>query len=314
MLRKFLHDHPDFPELIRIIGQKKSIDPVLVEKDYWIMACLYGLQEMGIHFQMKGGTSLSKGYGIIQRFSEDIDIRVEPPKDMERAIGRNQNKPAQCKSRKNFYDWLAKNIVIDGIHEVGRDEAFDDTKYRSGGIRLYYESHTDVLSGLKNGILLELGFDNVTPNQPKDMSSWAYDYAVDKVNIIDNRAKDVSCYHPGYTLVEKLQTVSTKYRKQQETKVFPLNFMRHYYDIYCLLQVLEIQQFIGTAAYYAHKEKRFRRDDDLIIANNPAFNLLDNEIFDEYKRNYLKTRSLYYNMQPDFEDIMQVIQQWTERL
>ncbi|WP_312949412.1 nucleotidyl transferase AbiEii/AbiGii toxin family protein [Agrobacterium sp.] len=34
-------------------------------------------------FELKGGTSLSKGYRIINRFSEDIDIRIEPPKGME---------------------------------------------------------------------------------------------------------------------------------------------------------------------------------------------------------------------------------------
>jgi predicted nucleotidyltransferase component of viral defense system len=43
-----------------------------VEKDYWIMHGLYGLQQMGMSFELKGGTSLSKGYGIIERFSEDI--------------------------------------------------------------------------------------------------------------------------------------------------------------------------------------------------------------------------------------------------
>ena len=44
----FLHNHPNFPELIRIVGREMSIEPVLVEKDYWIMHCLYGLQQMGM--------------------------------------------------------------------------------------------------------------------------------------------------------------------------------------------------------------------------------------------------------------------------
>ena len=78
----FLHNHKDFSDLIRIVGDELSIDPILVEKDYWIMHCLYGLQQLGMNFELKGGTSLSKGFGIIKRFSEDIDIRIEPPKDM----------------------------------------------------------------------------------------------------------------------------------------------------------------------------------------------------------------------------------------
>ncbi|WP_425485263.1 nucleotidyl transferase AbiEii/AbiGii toxin family protein [Burkholderia guangdongensis] len=40
------------------------------------MQCLWGLQAQGFQFELKGGTSLSKGFGIIHRFSEDIDIRM----------------------------------------------------------------------------------------------------------------------------------------------------------------------------------------------------------------------------------------------
>ena len=141
--------HPDFPDLIRIIGRSNSLAPALVEKDYWIMHCLYGLQQMGLTFELKGGTSLSKGYGIIHRFSEDIDIRIEPPPGMDVKTGRNQNKPAHCGSRRHFYDWLADTIAIDGIEKVWRDEAFDDEKYRSGGIRLHYQSAAGPLSGLE---------------------------------------------------------------------------------------------------------------------------------------------------------------------
>lgn len=111
----FLHNHPDFSDLLRIVGQQWSIDPLLVEKDYWIMHCLFGLQQLGIGFELKGGTSLSKGFGLIARFSEDIDIRIEPPESLDVKTGRNQDKPAQCESRKYFYNWLALTIQIDGI-------------------------------------------------------------------------------------------------------------------------------------------------------------------------------------------------------
>ena len=65
----------------------------------------------------------------------------------------------------------------------------------------------------------------MTPNTPKDITSWAYDYAVSKgVDIRDNRAKRVACYDPRYTFVEKLQTISTKFRRQQEKKEIPDRF------------------------------------------------------------------------------------------
>lgn len=78
---------------------------------------------------------------------------------------------------------------------------------------------------LKEGVLLEAGFDVVTPNQAKDISFWAYDYAATKVNIIDNRAKGVACCDPGYTLVEKLQTVSTKFHQQEKRKTSPIEII-----------------------------------------------------------------------------------------
>jgi len=78
----YLHNHPEFPDLIRIVAQEKGIDPALVEKDYWIMHGLYGLQKLSLKFELKGGTSLSKGHQIINRFSEDIDIRIEPPPEL----------------------------------------------------------------------------------------------------------------------------------------------------------------------------------------------------------------------------------------
>ena len=52
---------------------------------------------------------------------------------------------------------------------------------------------------------MELGVDDVTPNNKKDISSWLYDYAADKASIVNNRAKAVACYDPGYTFVEKLR-------------------------------------------------------------------------------------------------------------
>jgi Nucleotidyl transferase AbiEii toxin, Type IV TA system len=180
----YLHHHPEFADLLRIVGRERSIDPALIEKDYWIMHCLFGLQQAGMTFELKGGTSLSKGYGIIHRFSEDIDIRIEPSEELKVAVNRNQDKPAHRESRRYFYDWLAQTIKIDGISETRRDTAFDDEKYRSGGIRLLYNSVSAPLSGLKNGILLEVGFDNVTPNEPKTISSWAYDFAVGKAAIL----------------------------------------------------------------------------------------------------------------------------------
>jgi Nucleotidyl transferase AbiEii toxin, Type IV TA system len=310
----YLHNHSQFADLIRIVAAERGIDSALVEKDYWIMHCLYGLQKLGRTFQLKGGTSLSKGFQTIDRFSEDIDIRIEPPPGRNVKTGRNQTKRAHVESRKNFYDWLATTIRIDGIEKVERDTAFDNNDFFSAGIRLFYKSTTERLKGLREGVLLEVGFDDVTPNVAKDISSWAYDYAVGKVDMIDNRAKGVACYDPRYTFVEKLQTVSTKFRKQQDSGDSPVEFMRHYYDAYSLLKRPDVQTFIGTDEYKTHKEKRFRRADNKNIAQNEAFILSDPQTRKTYEEAFVASAALYYGRKPAFEEVLEEIKAWIDRL
>ena len=79
-----------------------------------------------------------------------------------------------------------------------------------------------------------MGFDKTTPYEEKDISSWAYDKVITSgIQVFDNRALKVKCYYPEYTFIEKLQTISTKYRRNKAKKTTsPVNFIRHFYDVY----------------------------------------------------------------------------------
>ena len=308
MTADFLHNHKQFKDLLNIISEQMGIQPGLVEKDYWIMHVLYGLKAQGFQFELKGGTSLSKGLQIIQRFSEDIDIHISPPAHLK--VNETSSKPNAVSGRKQFYDWLSENIHIDGITSNQRDTAFDNhTSYKSGGIRLLYDTNFDAIAGIKEGILLEAGFDNIAPNQQVDISSWAYDLAKESgIEIIDNRATGIACYHPGYTFVEKLQTIATKYRRETQTADTSQNFMRQYYDLYSLLNNKQVLDFIGTDEYHSHKEKRFPSADKLVpIRENPAFILKDEKVKDSFIKRYKNTEALYYNGQPSFEELLERI-------
>ena len=309
-----LHEREDFADLLAVVGRDEAIDQGLVEKDYWIMHGLWGLQQLGFKYELKGGTSLSKGYGIIHRFSEDIDILIHP--EGELPVGKNQNKPSQIEARKFFYAGLTKRLTIPGFDGANRDTAFDDARMRSAGIRLHYPSGASLPEGVKSGILLEAGFDQVAPNRPRLISSWAYDRAArERINdLIDNRAVDVHCYEPGYTLVEKLQTISTKFRKHLDDGSMPANFLRHYYDVYCLLDDDSVQRFIGTPEYKAHKEARFPAADNKVIAENAAFLLDDAETRQRFERAYTRTQALYYRGQPPFDDVLAKIRELAPRL
>src|SRR3989338_5984026 len=52
----------------------------LIEKDFWVcwmLKILFSLPASGSHLTFKGGTSLSKCYNVIKRFSEDVDVSIE---------------------------------------------------------------------------------------------------------------------------------------------------------------------------------------------------------------------------------------------
>ena len=314
----YLHDHKEFPTLLRILESETGILAGLIEKDYWIMHSLYGLKKQGYDFQLKGGTSLSKGFGLIDRFSEDIDMHINPPKELGINENTNNSNSRNIQKKKDYYDQLAKEIKIDGLIGIDRDMLFDDPKkYNSGGIRLYYKKLTGLIEGVKDGILLEAGYDTVAPNMPVIISSWAYDKAANTPNIeiIDNRAIDILCYDHRYTFVEKLQTIATKFRKEMNSGEVPTNYMRQYYDVYSLLGDKGVQEFIGIDEYKKHKENRFPKDDLKIPINeNEAFLLSDEGIRERFQKRYELTKALYYKGQPPFYEILKRIHQYIDRL
>lgn len=66
-------------DVFRIAAEKARMDPSLMEKDFWVcwtLERLFGLPEIAPHLVFKGGTTLSKVYGVIRRFSEDVDISI----------------------------------------------------------------------------------------------------------------------------------------------------------------------------------------------------------------------------------------------
>ena len=71
---------PGAARLCEEAGQQLGLDAASVEKDFWVcwmLRELFALPESGPHLTFKGGTSLSKGWKLIERFSEDIDVVID---------------------------------------------------------------------------------------------------------------------------------------------------------------------------------------------------------------------------------------------
>jgi Nucleotidyl transferase AbiEii toxin, Type IV TA system len=74
-----LFEHPDFDQAILQTAERFQLRPAIIEKDYYVTEALRIIAAAaGDKVIFKGGTSLSKGWNLIQRFSEDIDIFLDP--------------------------------------------------------------------------------------------------------------------------------------------------------------------------------------------------------------------------------------------
>jgi len=129
MADAFLHlPVDDRREALNVAADQSGRPPHLLEKDVWVvwaLAALYG-SALGEHLVFKGGTSLSKAYGVIRRFSEDVDltydIRAIAP-DLVGANGealpktRSEEKRWSSEVRKRLPEWVAGTAqpVIAGV-------------------------------------------------------------------------------------------------------------------------------------------------------------------------------------------------------
>ena len=188
------------------------------------MHCLYGLQQLGLTFELKGGTSLSKGFQIINRFSEDIDIRIEPPIGPGREDRPQSGQSCTSKKPQGLLRLAGGNDPISTESKRLNAIPPSTTKTLSAAA---FDCHTSrivkAMDGLKSGRPCWKPALTTWRRTSKRTSVHGYmTTPLTRCEIIDNRAKGVPCYDPAYTFVEKLQTVSTKFRQQRASKDFPI--------------------------------------------------------------------------------------------
>ncbi len=240
---KFIHDDADFAVLIQTVADARRIAAALVEKDYWVTHTLWALHQTGLEIWFKGGTALSKGYGIIERFSEDVDLCIKS--------GNVENLPAVTSwtsanngpiaSRVAFYTQLLDVLTIPGARVVIAPGGID-SRGRSAAYFVEYAGHfTGALPAtMRPHVLIEVGDARVTPFVERRISSFVHDWleAEGQLNgFMDNRPMGVRCLHPAAVLVEKLDAIRRRYHR---TPIVAREFIRHYEDAARI--VLRLQQ------------------------------------------------------------------------
>jgi hypothetical protein len=227
----YIHEDPEFHKLLAQVADSCDLDEPMVEKDYWITHTLWALENAGLEVWFKGGTSLSKGFGIIQRFSEDLDLKIDPGTTTLPTVSKwKSGGKAGVEERKAFFLSLAK-LPLTGL-TLHLDEASLGRTAEGAKLKVDYPGiHLERLSPtISPFVLLEVGDARVRPSLLRPISSLVHDH-IEKAGLTGsyfiNRPAKANCIHPLVTLIEKLDAISHRFAKEEQRAAA---FVRHYED------------------------------------------------------------------------------------
>ena len=152
-----------FRDIISIVSERKNVTTDIVEKDYYVTMILYLLSQKEIEIIFKGGTSLSKAYGVIDRFSEDIDITFKEH------LGESRRK----KLKYNILKPIAEDLEIEikNWKDIESDKNYNHYDF-------YYESVIGdrVVNAIPPYVKLETSLMSYAfPTEEKNLSNYIFD-------------------------------------------------------------------------------------------------------------------------------------------
>lgn len=216
--------HKDDKQLLRdiivTISENTGIDESIIEKDYYVTMILKELAKRNPNVVFKGGTSLSKAYHVINRFSEDIDITFEEH------IGEARRKKIKYQLLQPISEEL--NLPIDNWDKIESDKDYNHYDF------LYDSVSTADESGLRPYIKLETALMSYAyPTERKLITNIIYDnLAEDEPDIIEEYGLEpfeMKIQTLSRTIIDKMFAVCDYYMQGKATRN-----SRHLYDIYKL--------------------------------------------------------------------------------
>lgn len=233
----------DRKALFQNTAAKMGMTDAIIEKDFWVcfmLNYLFHFSRFKDKIAFKGGTSLSKSYGLIERFSEDIDLildwRVLGYEKDEPWIERSNtkqdvfNKEANKRTEEYLKDEFIPHVSDDLHHLLGRNINchIDETDPQT--VIIEYSKSFDDISILPI-IRLEIGaLAAWTPAELKPIKPYA---AEQYPHLFKEPTTDVLTVLPERTFWEKV-TILHREANRPEDKPFPTRYSRHYYDLYCM--------------------------------------------------------------------------------
>jgi hypothetical protein len=231
-LLTYPHEHDEFADLLRIVSGERGVSEALIEKDYWVTHALWALSRTRLGVWFKGGTSLSKGFGLITRFSEDLDLKIDhgQVEDLPAVASWSSKNKGPIAAQRTFYEALATKLEVPGARvelvaeSLGKDARGAEYRVLYPGMFL-----EQLIAPMRPFVLLEVGDARVVPFVDRTLGSWVHDTLGHRSLIgefADNRPAAMRCVHPLVTLLDKLDAISGRFARGKGAPTF----VRHYED------------------------------------------------------------------------------------
>lgn len=254
---KLHHDIKLFTQTLRAASQHLDIKLEFVEKDYWITLVLSRLAKSKYVDEsvFKGGTSLSKGYNLIERFSEDVDIAIINDK------GKTGNEI------KTIIRTIEKEITPDFKELQVERVTSKGSRFRKS----VFEYVTTEKGNVNNKLIVEVNsFANPFPYQRLTIQSMVFDFLMQTSNekYIEQynlHSFEVNVLSKEQTLLEKLVSLIRISFKENTVESISEK-IRHFYDLHYLMKNPECAEFVASNS--------FKKQFDIILGH-------DREMFEE---------------------------------
>lgn len=226
-------------DIYRQISNKTGIPVFAVEKDWWVvqtLSVIFGMK-VGKHLVFKGGTSLSKAWKLIERFSEDIDLAIDRAFFGYDGEVTKKERAKLRKASSNYVDTVFFNELKSGFEANGftglRIELVQETESdKDRTINIFYPNVIPSPGYLLPKIQLEISCRSL--REPFTMQPIAS--LVDETypdNEFAQEAINVPTVNPERTFLEKTFLLHEEFQRPAE-KMRVDRLSRHLYDIYKL--------------------------------------------------------------------------------
>jgi len=315
----------------RAAADMKNMPFEIIEKDYWVvwvLARLFSLEKMKPFLTFKGGTSLSKIYGLIDRFSEDIDLSIEreffgfgsrhnpenaPLKKKQNAIIDNLSKACSNYVQTQMLDDL-KDVISSKIGTAEGWRLFSDEEDPDAQTLLFeYPSKSSKSGYIRPLVKIEIGARSehwpVSEHNIKSYVKEALEEKIYESEIV------VRVLNAERTFWEKA-TILHQYAHLPEDKKLPPRISRHYYDFFRLLNSeIKEKALIETALLETvaiHKSIYFASSwANYGAARKETLKLLPpSRILNELEKDYSLMESMFFRATPNWELILKTIEEF----